>query len=463
VVKIEFEFPDTGEGVTEGKFLEWKIEKGDEVEEDQVVGEAETDKAVVEIPAPADGEVESLKVAPGDQVEVGEVIMELDTGEEKDTQEESSEEIENEPEDEEAEEEVVESGEEEIDSEAKGSGGDVMALPKVRKLAEEKGVDLVELDEGERITEEDVREAANKEQKGSEKNAEEPEEAESYEAPDVAASPAVRRLAREKNVDISKVEGSGRGGRITRDDVLEAGRSGVSSGSGEKRTERKELSAIRKRSAERVEESRFTAPHVTHVEKADLTELKELRERVNDEIDAHLTYLPFIMEAARRALENHPKLNAEFDEEDSEIVLKHFYDFNIAVDTEKGLMIPKIEDVDRKSIEELAIEIADKAERAKDSELKPEELKHGSFSITNLGVIGGEEFTPIINYPQTSILGIGRISETAEVVDGEVEPRTTVKLSLSYDHRVIDGAEAARFMNDVVENLEKPEKMLVEM
>jgi pyruvate dehydrogenase E2 component (dihydrolipoamide acetyltransferase) len=458
VVKIKFEFPDTGEGVTEGKFLEWKVGEGDEVEEDQVVGEAETDKAVVEIPAPADGEVENLKAAPGDQVEVGEVIMELDTGEyignnTKEAEEDGTEE------DSHKEDEVLDEPREKTEQETGPSSGDVLALPKVRKLAAEKDVDLEALDEGDRITEKEVREAAGQEQRKSEKA---PEEAGRYESPDVDASPAVRRLAREKNVDISEVEGSGRGGRITRDDVLEADRS-VSSGAGKKRTERKELSAIRKRSAERVEESRFTAPHVTHVEKADLTKLKELRERVNNEVEAHLTYLPFIMEACRRSLENHPKLNAEFDEENSEIVLKHFYDFNIAVDTEKGLMIPKIEDVDQKSIEELAIEIADKAERAKNSDLRPEELKQGSFSITNLGVIGGEEFTPIINYPQTSILGVGRISETAEVVDEAVEPRTTVKLSLSYDHRVIDGAEAARFMKDVVENLEKPEKMLVEM
>ncbi|MFB6242240.1 MAG: 2-oxo acid dehydrogenase subunit E2, partial [Candidatus Nanosalina sp.] len=171
----------------------------------------------------------------------------------------------------------------------------------------------------------------------------------------------------------------------------------------------------------------------------------------------------FIMKAAVEALEEYPKLNAELDTEKDEVVEKKYYDFNIAVDTDLGLLVPRIKNVDGKSIVELAEDVSEKAEKAKNGELSGKEMENGSFSITNLGVIGGEEFTPIINYPQTAILGVGRIGETAEVVDGEVVPRTTVKLSLSYDHRVVDGATAARFMNEVIENLENPEKMLLEL
>lgn len=470
MVKIEFKFPDTGEGVTEGKFLEWKVEEGDEVEEDQIVGEAETDKAVVEIPAPADGKVKDLKASPGDRVEVGDAIMELDTVEtenqkETDTEKESgqekasdSEKIEESPETEERKEASTEESEESEEG-SSVSSGDVLALPKVRKLAEEKGVDLASIKTGERITEEEVLEAV--------EEASSPSSESSNTSGDVSASPSVRRLAREKDIDLEKVDGSGKGGKITREDVLnfESGEASTESSNrtvtGE--TERVNLSGVQKQVADRMTESRFTAPHVTHIEKADVTKLSEIRRNEKDDVDPHLTYLPFIMKALVPALKNYPELNAELDDENDEIILKNFYCFNIAVDTDRGLLVPKMKNVDRKSILELADEIEEKAEEARNGDLSPDEMSTGSFSISNIGAIGGEAFTPIINYPQTAILGIGRISESAEVVDGEVEPRMTVKLSLSYDHRVIDGATAARFMNEVVENLENPEKMFLNL
>ena len=477
---MKFEFPDTGEGVTEGKFLEWKVEEGDAVEEDQVVGEAETDKAVVEIPAPSDGEVEELMASPGDRVEVGDVIMELDTGDassQEDEEAEPEEETE-EPGSEPEETESHEEGIEEKTSENTGSSGDILALPKVRKLAEEKNVDLASIKTGERITEEEVLEAA----EGSTAETEETEETNDAEdiedsTGDVNATPSVRKLAREKEIDIQKVEGTGRGGKVTREDVLNAAEGGEEASedktsetdttvdeedySGE--VERVEMSGIRKSIASKMEKSRFTAPHVTHVEKADITELADLREKVKNEVDAHLTYLPFIMKASIKALKDYPDLNAELEEEKDEVVRKKYYDFNIAVDTDRGLLVPKIDDVNGKNMVELAEDIVEKAEAARDGELSQEDMQPGTFSITNLGVIGGEEFTPIINYPQVAILGIGKIGETAEVVDGELTPRTTVKLSLSYDHRVVDGATAAKFMNDLVENLENPEELMVNL
>lgn len=467
---LEFEFPDTGEGVTEGKLLDWKIEEGDEVEEDQVIAEAETDKAVVEVPAPANGVVEKFKASPGDKVEVGQVILEMET--------------EGDVEQEETEEEMEEAGKEETSEKEEASdtsfssshSGDVLALPKVRKLAEEKGVDLAEIKTGERITEEELIEYTESESSESSEKASEEE----TEAPDEStgsnASPSVRRVAREKGVDISGIEGSGRGGKVLRNDVLEAAGEEGSTSSGSERSsqarsmeteegevERVEMNQVKKLTGSKMKEAKFTAPHVTHMDTADVTKLVELRESVKDDIDEHLTYLPFVMKACYVAMQDHPNLNAELDEEEDEIVRKKYYDFNIAVDTDRGLLIPKVEDVDEKNLVELAGSISDLVGKAQDGSISPGELKSGTFSITNIGAIGGEGFTPIINYPQVAILGLGKIQESAEVIDGEVEVRNTVKLSLSYDHRVIDGAEAARFMNDVIENLEEPEEMLMEI
>lgn len=423
------------------------------------MGEAETDKAVVEIPAPADGKVKELKASPGDTVSVGDVIMELETGnneQETDTEKESEDETTSEKVEKNSKEEKVEASTESLES-----SEDVLALPKVRKLAEEKNIDLASIKTGERITEEEVLEAANSSEASSSISES------SSNSGDVSASPSVRKLAREKEVDIQEVEGSGRGGKITREDILNFD-SGEASTEGSKEeisgeVERVDFSGVQKQVAEQMTESRFTAPHVTHVEKADVTKLSEIRRNEKDDVDPHLTYLPFIMKALVPALKNYPELNAELDDENDEIILKNFYCFNIAVDTDRGLLVPKIKNVDRKSILELAEEIENTAKEARNGDLSADEMSTGSFSISNIGAIGGEAFTPIINYPQTAILGIGRISESAEVVDGEVEPRMTVKLSLSYDHRVLDGAKAARFMNEVVENLENPEKMFLNL
>lgn len=495
---LEFKFPDTGEGVTEGKFLEWLVEEGEEIDEDQVVGEAETDKAVIDIPSPADGTIKELKAEPGDNVKVGDVIMILETGEtsEQEEESESSEEQEEteteapeeteEPEkDNEVEIEAPEPEKEEADTETSTtSSGNVLALPKVRKLAEEKGVNLASIKTGERITEEEVLEAADGStvKTDTDKKQDRPEPEETEEKPeenveipdtsDVNAMPSVRKLAREKGVNIASIDGSGRGGKITREDVLNADESArtektenktTTTSSPDQKEERIEMSGIKQMTAEKMKESKFSAPHVTHVDKADVTRLVELREEEKDDLDVHLTYLPFIMKATALALKEYPELNAELDEENNEIILKNHYDFNMAVDTDKGLLVPLIEEVDQKNIIELAEEIGDIAGKAKHSELSPDEMRNGTFSATNLGVIGGEEFTPIINYPQTAILGVGKIQQTPEVVDGEIVPRHTVKLSVSYDHRVVDGATAARFTNKIIENLEDPGKMLIEL
>ncbi len=509
---MKFKFPDTGEGVTEGQFLEWKISEGEKVEEDQIVGEAETDKAVVDIPAPADGLVDELKVSPGDNVQVGDVIMILDEGSEKpETENKASEEkaknkdpnTEDPETDSHGKKDAVMGGSpsassyddeeqentQKEDETSDSSKGDILALPKVRKLAEEKGVELDKLNIDGRITEEDVLKASgSKQQKKTREQEKEPEEKHEPEnnqeedsrpqdMSDVDARPSVRKLAREHDIEISVLEGSGRNGEVTREDVLEAAgeepeetedeiqeeTQKTSKVDNEGDVERIEMSGIRKATADKMAHSKDEAAHVTHIEKVDITELVELRESVKGEVDAHLTYLPFIMKACVAGLREYPKLNSELDEENNEIVKKNFYDFNIAVDTDRGLLVPRIDGVDEKNMVELAEDIGDKASRAQEGDLEKHQMEPGTFSITNLGVIGGEAFTPIIYPPQSAILGIGKIQETAEVVDGEVVPRKTVKLSLSYDHRVVDGAEAARFMNKVVKDLENPREMLVDI
>lgn len=488
--------------------MEWKVEVGDEVAEDQIVGEAETDKAVVDIPAPTSGSVKDLKVSPGDKVKVGEVIMELnesESTESKNSSKNTSEAVKNMESSRKSEksssndnvdavmggspsassyDEEKESSRADTENKTAGRSSEkVLALPKVRKLAEDKGINLASLNIDGRITEEDILNTTQKdnlEESDTSDNVNEDEiEEENQDMSEVKARPSVRKLAREHDIEISMLDGTGRNGEITRNDVLNAAGEDSESGDSEadesktvkdqrkdifeNNVERVEMSGIRKATANKMAESRFTAPHVTHIEKADITELVELRESVKGDVDAHITYLPFVMKALVSGLKRHPDLNSELDEENNEIIRKKFYDFNIAVDTDQGLLVPKVEDVDDKNLIELAESISDKVGKAQNNELSRKDMDNGTFSITNLGVIGGEAFTPIINYPQAAILGIGKIQETAEVVDGEVVPRNTVKLSLSYDHRIVDGAEAAKFMNKVVENLENPRELILEL
>ena len=398
----------------------------------------------------------------------------------------------------------TEKSENENEDTSRPDNSDVLAMPRVRKKAREEGINLSNLKVGGKITLEDLEgldsetvesesssstEESNNISESSEETSDKVEkDSESIEvSDDVNATPSVRKLARKHHIELSMIEGSGRGGKITREDVLKAADELENDSESEEinaendkddaedssvdrpeietegNVERVKMSGVRKITAERMAQSSSEAATVTHIEKADITELVELRESIKSDVDAHLTYLPFIMKACVAALREHPKLNSEFDGENNEIVQKNFYDFNIAVDTERGLMVPKIEGIDNRNMVELAEQIADKAPRAQEGDLSKEELEPGTFSITNLGVIGGEAFTPIIYPPQSAILGIGKIQETAEVVDGEIVPRKTVKLSLSYDHRVVDGAEAARFMNKVLEDLENPKKLIIDM
>jgi pyruvate dehydrogenase E2 component (dihydrolipoamide acetyltransferase) len=448
---VDVKFPDVGEGITEGTLVKWLVKEGDEIKADQAVAEIETDKAIVEIPSPKSGKVAKLYGKEGDVIKVGSTLASLALP-----------------------------GEEVKPPEAKPAE------------AKPSGVKPLEVKPPQMRPTEEVRPAEpSREIKPSEvKPAEEikptkpPEEVKKPEKPKeaperVLATPSTRRLARELGVDISKVEGTGPGGRVTDEDVRK-----FSQVKPEARPEAKPpaapevapeikameerivIKSIRKTIGERMVQSKFTAPHVTSMDEADVTELVKLREKEKkaaEEKGIKLTYLAFIVKAVAVALKQHPYLNASIDSQKNEIVLKHYYNIGIAVDTPEGLMVPVIKNADQKSIMELAQETEKLAEEARTRKIKLADLKGNTFTITNIGSIGGIFSTPIINPPDVAILGVHRIRDMPVVVDGEVKVRKILPLVISFDHRALDGAQAARFMNTLIEHLKDPDLLLLDM
>jgi pyruvate dehydrogenase E2 component (dihydrolipoamide acetyltransferase) len=400
----QFKFPDVGEGITEGEIVRWLIKEGDEVKVDQTLAEIETDKAVVEMPSPYKGTVLKVHVKEKDIVKVGQVLVTI--GEKG---------------------EPVAEGAAEAKPEAKPAP---TTGPSVVGVVPE--------------SRDEIRQ--------------------------VLAAPKIRRLAMELGVDIKSVRGTGPLGRITEEDVR-AAKAAAAAPKEEKKPafkikekfdfygelERIPLRGVRRATAKRMHESVSTAAHVTHFDEADVTELVKVRENLKaqaKEKGLKLTYLPFILKALLAAIKDHPLLNATLNDEDEEIVVKKYYNFGIAVDVPDGLIVPVVKGVDQKSIFDLAGEIQTLAEAAKKRSLDLADLKGGTFSITNVGMIGGEGATPIINYPEVAILATLKIKDRLRVKNGQAMAVKILPLCLSFDHRVIDGAEAARFMNDLVAKLE---------
>jgi pyruvate dehydrogenase E2 component (dihydrolipoamide acetyltransferase) len=292
----------------------------------------------------------------------------------------------------------------------------------------------------------------------------------------VLATPATRRLARELGVDIGAVKGSGPQGRITDEDVRRATarpgaaqavmtvqRPEVAGVSG--REELVPLRGIRKTIAERMVKSQETAAQVTHIDEADMSELVALREASKASAEkrrVHLTYLPFIIKALVPALKEFPYLNSSLDEQGGNIILKKYYNLGIATDTEQGLVVTVVKDVDRKDIFELAGEIENLADKARKGSLTLDEVRGSTFTITNVGAVGGLFATPIINIPEAAILGLHKIAKRPVIRDGKVEVRDTTYLSLTFDHRILDGAYAARFTTRVIENIQGIKKLTAE-
>ncbi|WP_254531959.1 2-oxo acid dehydrogenase subunit E2 [Natrinema gelatinilyticum] len=543
----EFELPDVGEGVAEGELVTWLVEEGDKVSEDQSVAEVETDKALVEVPAPVDGTVRELHVEEGEVVPVGTVIISFDEAGEPATEPSAATREESAAADDT--ESTAAAGEaperpSEVQTETEaGSTPDdrVFAPPRVRRTARERGIDLSRIDgsgPGGRITAADVQAANGAESAakqgqpqsqtpGPTAGEEEPGPSESSEtggggepaaepSPETAtgssrsrwsepptqgdadrdrtlAAPATRRLAEEEGIDIDAVpaveerdgetfvtpeavqeyaEAQKRAQEADRE-AVEAGERVETAGQvfAEGERERREpYTGVRKRIAEAMVESKYTAPHVTHHDEVDVTALvaarDELKRRAEDR-GIRLTYMPFIMKAVVAALKEHPEMNAVIDEANEEIVYRDYYNIGVATATDVGLMVPVVEDADRKSLLQLSSEMNELVQKARDRTISPGELRGSTFTVTNVGGIGGEYATPIINYPEAGILAIGEIKRKPRVVtddDGaeSIEPRSVMTLSLSFDHRLLDGAVGARFTNTVMEYLENPNLLLLE-
>lgn len=420
----EFKLPDVGEGIHEGEIVKLYVKEGDHIQEFDTFAEVQTDKAVVEIPSPVTGKVKELKVKEGEIALVHSTIA------------------------------VIEA-----------EGEAAAEAPQEEKPSAEENSKVE-----------------------AEKEAKTPEvSAPAVKKGHVLAMPSVRKLARELGVDITQVKGSGKHGRILAEDVerfakgeqalvveekevrFESTSAVVDSAvteTFEGKEERIPLRGIRRTIAKRMRESKQISPHVTLMDEVDATELMALRKwgkTVAEERNIKLTYLPFIVKAVIAALRQYPMLNAAIDEEQEEIIIKHYYHIGMAAATDNGLLVPVIKNADRKSIFELAEEIGDLANRARDMKLEPNEMKGSTFTISNLGGFGAQLFTPVINQPEVAILGVGTIKEKPVVYQGEIAIRPQMYLSLSFDHRLIDGDVAARFMSRLKQLIESPNLLMMEM
>jgi len=417
----EIRLPEVGENIEAGEVVKVLVSVGEEIKLDQPVVEVETDKAIFEVPSTEEGVVKEILVKEGDEIKVNGVIVKVETDSAEGKEEEK---------------------------------------PKPEEKAERE-----ETPESER----------------KEKIEEKPESQKKVEFEDKMpekippASPSVRRLARELGVDLQNVTGTGSGDRITDEDVKAHAKSVIiskqSAGpaiisqqempdfSARGEIEVKPFTKVRKITAETLSNAWNTIPHVTQFDKADITELEEFRQKHKGKIEeagGKLTLTAFLIKVAATALKVHPQFNASIDMARGEIIYKKYYHIGVAVDTDRGLLVPVIRDVDKKSVAELAVELTEISKKARDKKSTPDELQGGNFTVSNLGGIAGTNFTPIVYWPQVAILGVAKSTLEPVYIDGQFKPRLMMPLGLSYDHRIIDGADGARFIKWVVEALEDP-------
>lgn len=478
----EIKLPQISEGVASAQVAEVLVSEGDIIEKEQSIIAVETDKASVEVPATESGKVKEIKVKAGDEIKAGDVILILeeeeseadkeDQGAGEEAKEEKKDEVKTEKqakEPSEKEEQQAEKPEQRAEEPTKAA-----AKPEQKKATEQK--------EEAKAEKESAKAAAEEEEKKQEKKdepekagAKEPEEKE--EVAQVPASPGVRRLAREMGVDIQAIAGSGEAGRITEEDIkAHAGKPGQQeeklkqpalpdfSQWGE--VERKPLSNIRKAIAENTAASWHAIPHVTHFDEADISGIEEYRKENSKKAEVaggKLTITAILVKIAANALQRFSMVNASIDTEKGEVILKKYVHIGIAVDTEKGLLVPVIRNADKKSLLDIAVEITALSGKARDQKLSPEEMQGGNFVVSNLGGIGGTNFTPIVYHPQVAILGVSKAKWQPVYLEGIFVPRLVLPLSLSYDHRLIDGAEGARFLRWIGQALEDPYKALLEV
>jgi pyruvate dehydrogenase E2 component (dihydrolipoamide acetyltransferase) len=426
----EYILPELGEGIDAGDVVQVLVAVGDTITKDQPLLELETDKAVIEVPAPVDGVVQTMHVQAGDKVTVGQLIVTLQTAA---TTAQA----------------VAQAPRQEVHE----VGVAIPAIPMIEASQEQQPETVAAEHQARPVA---VTTASSSEQ--------------------AAAAPSVRRLAREIGVEIALVTGSGPAGRITADDVkaharrLLVGANGVPATPQRTTTgapdfsrwgavERHAMSNVRRATAETMSHAWTTIPHVTQFGKADITELEQLRQRYAPRADAmggKLTITAIVLKAVVAALKRFPQFNASVDMAQHEVIFKQYYHIGVAVDTDRGLLVPVIRDVDHKSLLRLSVELTEVAEKARTRKTGIEDLQGGTFTVTNLGGIGGTHFAPIIHPPEVAILGLGRSDTEAVYRNGQFEPRLMLPLALSYDHRVIDGADGARFIRWISETLQQP-------
>jgi pyruvate dehydrogenase E2 component (dihydrolipoamide acetyltransferase) len=442
----EFKLPDIGEGIHEGEIVKWMVEEGQEVREDDILAEVQTDKAVVEIPSPVSGRVLSLNAKEGEVVTVGTVIATFAAEGEADAAPQTA---------------------------AEHSNNDVEF-----KVAENAvGESLAD--------KETVKQTAEKRETAVNTNNI------SRGIKEVLATPSVRKYAREKGADITLIKGTGNHGQVLREDIDAFLRQGAAEtpvespeavadhvetapadtvqtaeGTEPVKEKRVPLKGIRKKIAQSMVKSKYTAPHVTVMDEVDVSALVEFRNRVKakgEQKGIKLTYLPFVVKALIAAARRFPELNASLDDEAQEIVYKYDYNIGIAAATEQGLLVPVVKHADQKSIWKIADEINRLADKARERKLTLEEMRGGTISISNIGSAGGMFFTPVINHPEVAILGVGQIVQKPVVKDGALAIGWVMALSLSFDHRVIDGELAQRALNEIKALLADPEDLLLEV
>ena len=443
----EFKLPELGENISQGDLVRLMIAPGTKVSEGQPVIELETDKAVVEVPSSVSGVVKDIKVKEGEKIKVGQVIFTLE------------------------------------------GGGSSQPESKPQRNAP---VEHVSGQHGARL----AFQAAIKAEGKTEEQALPPDQPQqglpSFSMPlqlgkvagtehrqPVPAAPHVRRLARELGVDIYEVQGTGPGGRISEDNVKARAKALVTAAATTVQApraghfvapalpdfgkwgkiERVSMRGVRRKTAEHLAEAWNTIPHVTQHDRADITELEQLRARFGpkaEEAGGKMTVTAIALKVCAAALKVFPQFNASIDVEKEEIVYKQYINIGVATDTDRGLLVPVLRDVDKKNIVEIAVELSQISKKARDKKITPAEMEGGTFSISNLGGIGGIGFTPIVNYPEVAILGLSRSRMEPEWINGKFEPRLILPISLSYDHRLIDGADAARFVRWIAEAFEQP-------
>jgi pyruvate dehydrogenase E2 component (dihydrolipoamide acetyltransferase) len=438
----EFKLPELGENIHQGDLVRLMISPGAQVAEGQPVMELETDNAVVEVPSSLTGIVKDVHVSQGEKIKVGQLIFTLEPGATSQSSSQKPSRAEDVHDHARAAFQAV------IQSEGKT---EEQALPPDQPQAATVATFSMPLH---------LDRAAGVEHRSP-----------------VPAAPHVRRLARELGIDIHNVQGNGPGGRISENDVKLYAKSMITAAAGAGpasthvkqpalpdfskwgKIERVSMRGVRRKTAEHMWEAWSAIPHVTQQDKADITELEHLRTKFAPkaaEAGGKMTVTAIALKVCASALKIFPQFNASIDMEKEEIVYKQFINIGVAVDTDRGLLVPVIRDVDKKNIVELAAELTGLSKKARDKKLSPADMEGGTFTITNLGGIGGTGFSPIVNYPEVSILGLSRSSMEPVWMDNKFEPRMVLPLSLSYDHRLIDGADAARFLRWIAEAFEQP-------